>query len=301
MAGTAVFALLTIWLAYGLAGLLVRQVAGFARQVKALQAGESASINAGRYDEAEVVELVEIFNGYHRRMADMIGREKAFTGNVSHELRTPLTTIRTSCELLEQDASIGEKSRARLRQIDRAADRMRELADALLALAREDSAQDIEPLNLAWMIETALAPFADRLADKGIAATIDVDRHLRVLANRSALTIVLSNLIDNAISHTGHGRIRFACENGWLHVEDTGPGIPAHALPLVFERLYRVEGAQAPARGFGIGLSIVKQLCDRYGWAIELDSGPDRGTRVSLRLPSANPDPAGHRTRSPPS
>ncbi|KVW81400.1 sensor histidine kinase [Burkholderia ubonensis] len=292
MAGTGVFALLTIWLAYGLAGLLVRQVAGFARQVKALRAGESASINPGRYDEAEVVELVGIFNDYHHRMADMIEREKEFTGNVSHELRTPLTTIKTSCELLEQDSGLGEKSRVRLRQIDRAVDNMRELVNALLALAREDSVQDIEPLNIVRLIETALAPFADRLSDKRIDVAVDLERDLHLLANRSALAIALSNLIDNAVRHTDDGHLSFSYTDGWLRIEDTGPGIPEHARPLVFERFYQAGPMPAAGRGFGIGLAIVKKICDRYGWLIELRSEPGRGTRVSLRVPAAHPGEA---------
>jgi signal transduction histidine kinase len=94
-------------------GLLVRQVASLAKQVKALKHERTASIDPGRYDEAELVGL-DAFNDYHRGMADMIEREKEFTGNVSHELRTPLTAIKTSCELLEQDPAISGKSRARL-------------------------------------------------------------------------------------------------------------------------------------------------------------------------------------------
>ncbi|MDD1494074.1 MULTISPECIES: sensor histidine kinase [Burkholderia] len=293
MAGTGVFALLTLWLAFGLSGLLVRQVAGLAQQVKALRHDHAAAINPGRYDEHELVGLVEAFNDYHRRMADMIAREKEFTGNVSHELRTPLTAIKTSCELLEQDAAIAGKSRMRLRQIDRAADSMRELVNALLMLAREESAEDVEPLCLARAIETALAPFAGRLADKGIDAQIAVGRALHVVANQSALAIVLSNVIDNAVRHTGHGHLRFSYANGWLHIEDTGLGIPADALPHVFDRLYRAETQDVGSHGFGIGLAIVKKLCDRYGWPIELDSEAGRGTRVSLRLIPANPRSAG--------
>ncbi len=288
MAGTGVFALLTIWLSFGLSGLLVRQVAGLARQVKELRLGEAASIQPGRYDETELVGLVEAFNDYHRRMADMIEREKEFTGNVSHELRTPLTTIKTSCELLEQDAAIRGKSRARLQQIERAADSMRELVNALLMLAREDSARDVEPVAIANMIETALTPFADRLVQKALDTVIDVDRELRVVANRPALAIVLSNLIDNAVRHTDHGGLHFRYANGWLHIEDTGPGIPAHALPHVFDRFYQAGSPQTPTSGVGIGLSIVRKLCDRYGWAIEIGSESGKGTCVALRLPAAN-------------
>ncbi|MEM5310904.1 HAMP domain-containing sensor histidine kinase [Paraburkholderia sp. JHI869] len=288
MGGTGIFALLTIWLSFGLSGLLVRQVAGLANQVKTLRLGESAPIHPGKYDEIELAGLVEAFNDYHRRMADMIAREKAFTGNVSHELRTPLTTIKTSCELLEQDTAIRGKSRARLQQIERAADNMRELANALLMLAREDSAREVEPVAVAKMIETALTPFADQLAHKGLETVIDVDGELQVVANRPALAIVLSNLIDNAVRHTDHGRLQFRFANGWLYIEDTGPGIPAHAIPHVFDRFYQATSPDTPAPGIGIGLSIVRKLCERYGWSIEIGSEPGKGTCVSLRLPAAN-------------
>jgi signal transduction histidine kinase len=285
MIGTGVFALLTIWLAYGLSGLLVRQVAGFARQVKALRLGESTTLNPGKYDEVEVVELVDAFNDYHHRMAQMMEREKEFTSNVSHELRTPLTAIKTSCELLDQDAALGSKSKARLRQIDRAADNMIELVNALLLLAREESLADIGPVRLVSAIADALEPFAAVLTAKGIETVVDVDRILRVEVNRSALAIVLSNLIDNAVRHTDHGSVRFTYEDGRLQVEDTGGGIPQHALPHVFERFYQAGPTQASGRTFGIGLSIVKKICDRYQWSINLDSEPGKGTRVSLRLP----------------
>ena len=285
MVGTGVFALLTIWLAFGLSGLLVRQVAGFARQVKALRLGESTALNPGKYDEAEVVELVETFNDYHRRMAQMMEREKEFTSNVSHELRTPLTAIKTSCELLDQDAAIGSKSRMRLQQIDRATDNMIDLVNALLLLAREESPSDVGPLHLAGAIEDALDPFAEVLAAKGIETVFNVDCNLCVQANRSALTIVLSNLIDNAVRYTDRGSIRFAYESGWLQIEDSGRGIPQQALPHVFERFYQARPAHATGRTFGIGLAIVKKICDRYQWSIKLDSEPGKGTRVSLRLP----------------
>ncbi|WP_233889991.1 sensor histidine kinase [Paraburkholderia flagellata] len=288
MGGTGIFALLTIWLSFGLSGLLVRQVAGLAEQVKTLRLGESAPIQPGKYDETELVGLVEAFNDYHQRMADMIAREKAFTGNVSHELRTPLTTIKTSCELLEQDTAICGKSRARLQQIGRAADNMRELTNALLMLAREDSAREVEPVAVAKMIETALTPFAERLAQKGVETSIAVDRELRVVVNRPALSIVLSNLVDNAVRHTDQGRIQFRHANGWLYIEDTGPGIPAQVLPHVFDRFYQAASPDTPTPGAGIGLSIVRKLCERYGWSIEIGSEPGKGTCVSLRLPAAN-------------
>ncbi|MFM0197828.1 HAMP domain-containing sensor histidine kinase [Paraburkholderia strydomiana] len=288
MFGTGVFALLAFWLAFALSGLLVRQVAGLARQVKALRLGASAALDAGRYDEVEVVELVDAFNDYHGRMAQMIEREKEFTGNVSHELRTPLTSIKTSCELLNHDASINAKSRARLRQIERATDTMIDLVNALLLLAREESPADVGPVRLISAIEDALDLVTDTLQARGIETRIEVNRGLHVEANRSALALVLSNLVDNAVRYTNSGHVSFVYADGWLQIEDTGRGIPPDALPHVFKRFYQAGAAHAAAPGFGIGLSIVRKVCDRYGWSIRLDSEPGSGTRVSLRLPPAN-------------
>lgn len=291
MAVTGLFALLTIWLAFGLSGLLVRQVAGLAKQVKSLGSAPSMPIQSSKYDETEIVALVDAFNDYHRRMADMIEREKDFAGNVSHELRTPLTTIKTSCELIEQDASIGEKSRIRLAQIERAADNMRELVNALLTLAREDTASDVTAVALSAAIQTALAPFGDRLAEKGTDAVVDIDPGLHVSANQGALAIVLANLIDNAERHTPGGQLRFSYEDERLRIEDTGCGIAPAAAPRVFDRFYQahLDRTRSGHDGIGIGLAIVKKIADRYGWQIELDSEPERGTRVSLSLSRVHP------------
>lgn len=297
MAGTGAFALLTIWLAYGLSGLLVRQVAGLARQVKALRYERSASINPGKFDEAELVELVDAFNDYHHRMADMIEREKEFTGNVSHELRTPLTTIKTSVELLEADPAIGDKSRVRLAQIERAADRMRDQVNALLSLAREESSTRTEPLALAALVRDALQPFAQTLRDKGVEAVVDIGDPVRVDANAAALTIVLSNLIDNATRYTASGHVRLHWTGRQLRIDDTGAGIAAQALPHVFDRFYRAQDAALQAPGHGIGLTIVRKICVRYGWAIAIDSEPGRGTCVSLQLPPAASPPSGPLTK----
>ncbi|MFC0401403.1 sensor histidine kinase [Paraburkholderia rhizosphaerae] len=294
MAGTGAFALLTIWLAFGLSGLLVRQVAGLARQVKALQHERSASINPGKFDEAELVGLVDAFNDYHRRMADMIEREKEFTGNVSHELRTPLTTIKTSVELLAEETAIGDKSRARLAQIERAADHMRDTVNALLLLAREESSGRTQPQRLVARVHDALQPFVATMRCKGVESIVDVDDAVYVDVNQPALAIVLSNLIDNAVRHTSSGHVRFGWTRGRLRIDDTGNGIAADALPHVFERFYRADDASSPSCGYGIGLAIVRKICARYGWTITIDSEPGRGTVASLGLPLAGgsrPDP----------
>lgn len=283
LAGTALFVLPAIWLAYALSGILVRQVAGLAQQVRALRAGTAAGIDSSRYDEREVAELGEAVNDYQRRMAAMVEREKEFAANVSHELRTPLTAIRTSCELLEPVAeTLDAKPRQRLRQIEQAAADMHALTDCLLALAREDAAGPAGPVALAAAVDATFERFAERLERQAVRWVSAVPPDARVAADASALGIVLSNLVDNALRHTRAGTIRCTWAEGTLTIEDSGSGIAPAALPHIFERHYR-----AAPDGFGIGLALVKRICERYGWRIEVESGVGAGTRVMLALGEA--------------
>jgi signal transduction histidine kinase len=284
--GTAIFVLPSVWLAYWLSGLLVRQVGGLARQVRALRSGAASSIDPQRYDEREVAELADAVNEYHCRMAAMVEREKDFTANVSHELRTPLTRIRTSCELLEPAAAaLDAKSRQRLLQIEQSAEDMHAMIECLLALAREEPVP-AAPARLAGIVEAILERYAERLERQAVRPVVAIPGDVLVQANAPALGIVLSNLVDNALRHTEGGEIRFSYAAGTLTVEDTGTGIPADALPHVFERFYRAPGGRGG--GFGIGLAIVKKICDRYGWRIAVESGADSadgaGTRILLGL-----------------
>lgn len=286
LAGTALFVLPAIWLAYALSGILVRQVAGLAQQVRALRAGTASNIDSSRYDEREVAELGEAVNDYHRRMAAMVEREKEFAANVSHELRTPLTAIRTSCELLEpMAATLEPKPRQRLRQIEQAAADMHALTDCLLALAREDEAGPSAPVRLAALVQATFDRYADRQERQAVRCVSAVPADACVQADPSALGIVLSNLVDNALRHTRAGTIRCSWAAGTLSIEDTGSGIAPEALPHIFERHYR-----AAPEGFGIGLALVQRICDRYGWRIEVESGVGAGTRVVLALSEAKED-----------
>jgi signal transduction histidine kinase len=283
MFATALFALPTVWLAYWLSGLLVRQVGSLARQVKDLRSGAASAIDPASYDEREVAGLAEAVNDYHRRMAAMVEREKEFTANVSHELRTPLTRIRTSCELLEPVAgALDAKSRRRLLQIEQAAEDMHALVECLLALARDETGTVGPPVRLAELVGAIVERYAERLEKQAVRIVVDVAADACIHANAPALGIVLSNLVDNALRHTEDGEIRVTYRDGTLSVDDTGSGIAADALPHVFERFYRAPGGRGD--GFGIGLAIVKKICERCGWQIEVHSAEGVGTHVLLGL-----------------
>jgi signal transduction histidine kinase len=280
MGGTAVFAALGVWFAFHLSGVLVRQITQLAGQVRTLGLRAGQPIDPTQYDENEVAQLAHSVNAYHERMDAMVEREKQFTANVSHELRTPLTAISTSCELLVDDPAIAGKSRVRLKQIGRAASSIRERVEALLLLARSATPAETELLRLTEVLEAVI----DSVASK-VPVENSVDRSVWIEANRSALRIVLANILDNAVRHTEQGQIRLGLENRELVVQDSGCGIEPAALPHVFDRFYRAGKDGVAAHGFGLGLAIVKDICDHHGWSIRIASEPGAGTRIMLGLP----------------
>ena len=276
---TITAALASLVLGYWLSGILVRQVTDLAARVGAMKPGQGHGQLARPGQDPEIAMLARAFEGYQSRIEQLIRREQEFTSNASHELRTPLTAIRTSCELLLADAALAEKSRARVEWINAAAGRMAEQIQALLFLARGQALGETEPVALGDCVAEAMEPYRSELARKGLKLEIDIapDAHLEL--NYQALRLVLDNLIRNAVQNTAQGVVRVTYADRKLAVSDTGAGIAAADRPRLFERFYRVGGERD---GFGLGLAIVKRICELYGWRIDVDSEPHRGSTFSV-------------------
>jgi PAS domain S-box-containing protein len=222
-----------------------------------------------------------------------------FVSNVSHELRTPLTNILLNLNLLDHGKP--EKRDRYLATLHREAERLRQMIEDLLDISRLD--RERGPVELASIdLHQFLGPL---VADQ---ATLAVERGLTLeflptaesplaLAEVSMLTQVVSNLITNALNYTpagGHVTVQThhqrAVAQDWLTltVRDTGPGIAAHELPHVFERFYRGEvGRKAKAPGTGLGLAISKEIIEKLGGRITVESQPvteGRGTAFTVWL-----------------
>lgn len=295
----AVAAVVAVLAGLWLAASLTRQVAALAERVKHLPAGQALDPLGEHFHDREVNALALAFDAFQARMAALLAREKALTADVSHELRTPLTAIRTSSELLLADPELPERCRARVEKVARAAARLAELTNAILLLAREQAASATSvatastaapgvaasagPTALRECIEDAVEPLADRIAAKGLQLEIDVAPDLVVPAPRHALTVVLSNLIINAVSYTERGHILLRARAATIEITDTGQGIEADKVSALFERFRR--GAQRErSDGHGLGLAIVKRICDQFGWHILIENRPEGGTRVLLTV-----------------
>jgi len=268
-------------LGYWLAGLITRQITELAAGVARLnpEVPHAQLTRAGQ--DPEVAALAGALDQYQRRILELLEREKEFSGNASHELRTPLTAISTSCELLEADASLPERARARISAIASAAKRMTRQVEMLLFLGRAQAVEAPETVALAELVREAMAPLRNELEHKNLDFSNEVDSASTVVVNRHALGLVIINLLHNAVRYTAEGGIRVLWQAPVLTINDSGPGIPSEQRARLFDRHYR---GSAVGEGFGLGLAIVKRVCDHCGWTIEVDDAPGGGTAFRLTL-----------------
>jgi signal transduction histidine kinase len=150
-------------------------------------------------------------------------------------------------------------------------------------MAREEQAA-VQPRPLCEVdevLQEAVEKHRYLLKNKPMEVEVDIEARPCLAVERPVLGMALGNLIRNAFSYTEGGRIQVRLHADRVVVEDTGAGIRPEELGHVFERHYR----GTTSRGAGIGLSLVKRVCDRYGWQVQIESEPGRGTKVQLLFP----------------
>lgn len=292
-AGVLVMVLMSAAGAFWLAGKVISPVTELAGRVRGLGPEAPSPALVGDFPADEVGELATACDRYLERLRRFIERERSFTADVSHELRTALAVINGAAEVLAADDTLDARVRDRIQRIERAAQDMSEITAALLVLARE-GAQGTETVQ-ECAVEPVLREVIDKhrhqVSGKPVEVEMSVTGCASIPAERVLLAIVLGNLVRNAFAYTDSGRIRVTLDPQGVTVEDTGAGMRREDLDNAFRRYYRGAGS----RGEGIGLSLVKRICDRHGWQVTIASEEGRGTAVRLDfLPpsSANPSTA---------
>jgi two-component system OmpR family sensor kinase len=264
-----------------------------------------------RMDVTETTSEVGRLSGALNSMLDRIehsvqernaaeARIRQFMADASHELRTPLTTVRAYAELYEQGAledtaAVNEA----MRRISGEAARMSELVGQLLALARFDAQPASARCRLDLVTLVCDAAADARAVEPHRRITVcGGDRAAYVDGDRAQLAMMISNLFANVRVHAGAAAevtvtIGHRERRHVLHVADTGPGVPADALPRLFERFYRAgPGTQ---RGSGLGLAIVATIVAAHGGRVAASSVRPSGLQISVELPDAALDAAEQR------
>ena len=287
--------------AYAVAGRALRplhQVTATAQRL-----GEETLDQRIRYAGAddEVAELAGTFDAMLDRLRDAFESQKRFVANASHELRTPLAVMRTEIDvtLADPDADVAEYRRMATVVRD-ASERANGLVDALLVLARSEAqsgrrlARKAEA-DLAAGVRAALTT-VDREATR---LKLDISTDLQpapVVGDPSLLDRLAGNLIENAIRYNQlHGRVwvRTGADrtHAWLVVGNTGFEVDQADLPGLFEPFRRGGRERTGARGSGLGLSIVRAVCDAHGGSVTAVSQDGGGLEVTVTLPAAGTTP----------
>lgn len=269
----------------------LRPLGALAREIGKRKSDNLTLLNADSAPE-EARPMVLALNDLLLRMTHTLENERLFTANAAHELRTPLAAIQA--HLHTAYTADGKTERLRvLDQVQRSVERGIRLVSQLLALARLDPEQalpDVRPVSLGEMAEAVCADMAPLALQRDQNLELQVESDLPTLpGNADMLSMLLGNLLDNAIRYTPRGGhigvdVRRSTAGFLMEVSDDGPGIPAAQRQQVFDRFYRIAGQDQP--GTGLGLAICQRIAELHNARINLTEGPGgRGlaARVSFK------------------
>jgi two-component system phosphate regulon sensor histidine kinase PhoR len=241
--------------------------------------------------------LLVFFDVTEIRRLETVRRD--FVANVSHELRTPVASISSAAETLLGGALTDPTAAKQFVQmIERNSERLRHLVEDLLDLSRIESQEyklEQEAIEVGAMVERSLSLLQQKAQRGRVRTDSEIPNDLPLArADQRALEQVLTNLVDNGIKYCPPGSrvVVKARPDGdallRLTVEDSGPGIPEHDLPRIFERFYRVDpGRSREMGGTGLGLSIVKHLVEAMGGEVGVQSRVGVGSSFWFTLPRA--------------
>ncbi|ARP86826.1 ATP-binding protein [Bordetella genomosp. 9] len=240
----------------------------------------------------ELKPLIRAMNGLLSRVAALIDQERRLTADAAHELRTPLAALRAQWDVLQRTGDPGERSQVQAR-VARGLERLDRLVSQLLTMARLDSAVRGAAAAAADWRQAAELALGDCLwiADR---RDIDIDVEwppagqppLPMAGDTAALSIMLKNLLDNAIRYAPrHSRVRLTFTGSRIFVDDQGAGIAPQILPRLGERFVRAAGNEEA--GSGLGISIALRIARNHGLALRFSmrdagAGFGPGLRVTI-------------------
>ena len=286
---------LSIWGVYRLSHRMFSPVTWLAKKVNELdpQAPDITAFvpeNLPAEADQEVRVLARSISGFAERLNAFVAREQNFTRDASHELRSPLTVIRIAAEMLLTEQELSPKEKNSVQRILRATQDMEELIEAFLMLAREsEQGLSAEPVCINDVVNEELQRARLLLMHKPVEIHTSADCQLVTRGSDKVLSVLIGNLLRNAVNYTDAGEIKVSIQKDSLSIEDSGIGMARQQVGQAFQPFFR--GSSTRHGGYGVGLTIVKRLSDRFNWPVEIDSTLDVGTRVVVRFPESHCEP----------
>jgi len=285
-------------LAHRLAGNIlepVRRIASTARSLSQHDLNRRVEVDV---PPDELGELVETFNGMLARLEASFESLRRFTADASHELRSPLALMRSELEGTLARARTPAEYQQVLRGLEAEVEHMARMVDQLLMLARADAGA-LRPaetnLDVADFLHETAARWRPVAETRHVRVDVDAPDSGSVWGDPDLLRRVMDNLIDNATRHTPEGSavqlIGAPTARGWnIDVRDQGPGVPAAARSLLFERFVRADTARArDTAGAGLGLALSRAIAESHGGSLQLLDQNGSGATFRLFLPKLSP------------
>ncbi len=286
-----VVCLVIAMVSFVLSSWLTKPIAELTAAIRTM--GRRGGVRVKVHGAGEMAELGEAFNRMSEQIEDHDRVRDEFVANASHELKTPLSSMKILSEaMLYQENPDPAMAREFFADINSEVDRLTRIITELLRLVQEDTKNAPPVLTMGRLdalverVMTRLQPLAAR---KGIALTCDL-KPVSCGFETMRMEQVVTNLIENAIKYTDEGAVSVTVsedgQNAVFSVADTGIGIPAEALPKLFDRFYRVDKARSRSTGgTGLGLAIVKEIVEGHKGNISVESKPGEGSTFTMKLP----------------
>jgi len=225
---------------------------------------------AAGFPDDEVGLLARRLDDLIARVHAFVEREREFTRDASHELRTPLTVIRAASERLSADTGLSATARASVDHIGQSASHLEQTVALLLALAREQPASTATPTpgtRVLPLLERVVVEQSPLLEGKRVEVTFDVATDVTSTLAAPVLQVLLANLVGNAFAHTRAGRIAISAEGDVLAIRNPGRAVrEGDFVPFA---------KSEDSTGFGLGLSIVRRLCERHAIDLRFEGDAD--------------------------
>lgn len=282
---------LSLWLTYRFSRRTISPVSLLARQVNKIDIASRdlspLQIENLPFDiDDDIQVLSDAIVNLGERLDAFVTREQNFTRDASHELRSPLTVINIAADMLLSQQELPDAAKKSVIRIKRAASDMEELTAAFLLLARESDQElstDLVSVNdiIDEEIERAQLLNKDKHLDINYSPRYSLQTH----ASDKVLSVLFGNLIRNAFLYTDQGSIDITINKDSVIIKDSGKGIPQQQVEDIFKPYYR--GNNTATHGYGVGLTIVKRLSDRFNWPIKISSTMGKGTRIEVKFPES--------------
>ncbi len=246
----------------------------------------------------EIKPVIDELNKLFSRLQQAFDREKRFAADAAHELKTPLAALKAQAQVALMTKDKKEREEA-LKKLIASVDRSTHVVQQLLTMSRlvteATHMNDMVNVNLAKLTPEIIATLVPTAVEKNVEVEFECNRKsINLLGNLTALSILIRNLVDNAIRYTpAGGKVSVVIQESEPHITlsviDNGPGIPQELRTRVFERFFRVLGNKSP--GSGLGLAIVRQIASLHSATVKLNTPPsEQGLQFDVEFPKPQGD-----------